>query len=227
MFKSPTLGKKVGWLEVVDTEYISEGRKSYYHCNCECGTAFKIRSDNFVKFVEGKTNSEVCLKCFHNYKSLPDETFKWIPDTRYAVSSDGRVWSGKRDKLLTPVKESFGYLVTKLGGDSKLLKIHRLVAEAFIPNPDGKPCVNHINGVKSDNNMENLEWVTYSENTIHAFNTGLTKSFGENHPKCKLSSEDVKFIIDSEQDATYLMNKFKVSRSTINRIIRGVIRKNG
>jgi hypothetical protein len=221
------VGKKFGWLEVIDVEYTPNNRKAYYLCSCECSTNFRVRPENFVKFTDGKTNSDICLRCFQNYKPLPDDTFKWIPNTRYAISSDGKVWSGKRSKILVPITESSGYSVIKLGANSKVIKIHRLVAEAFIPNVGNKPCVNHINGVKSDNRVENLEWVTYSENTRHALDIGLSKQYGEDNPKCKLSYADVEFIKNSGKDTATLMGIFHVSRSTINRIMKGVIRKNG
>ncbi|WP_405320527.1 NUMOD4 motif-containing HNH endonuclease, partial [Frisingicoccus sp.] len=68
-----------------------------------------------------------------------------------------------------------GYLALQLYKDNKGKNcyIHRLVAEAFIPNPDNKETVNHINGDKHDNRVENLEWSTYRENNVHAYKTGL------------------------------------------------------
>lgn len=71
-----------------------------------------------------------------------------------------------------------GYLALQLykNNEGKNFHVHRLVAEAFIPNPENKRTVNHKNGDKHDNRVENLEWTTYSENNVHAYQTGLNDS---------------------------------------------------
>lgn len=70
-----------------------------------------------------------------------------------------------------------GYLAVRIcrNGKTKILYVHRLVAEAFIPNPENKPVVNHIDGNKLNNDFTNLEWVTWSENLQHAYDLGLRK----------------------------------------------------
>jgi len=107
-------------------------------------------------------------------------TWKCITNTRgiYFINELGEVESrfpGKKIHRLKPKKDRAGYhSVTILEVGKRHTKfVHRLVAEAFLSNLSNKPEVNHFNGVKTDNRLENLEWVTHSENMQHAHDTGL------------------------------------------------------
>lgn len=80
---------------------------------------------------------------------------------------------------MKPIKQSNGYLTVSLSG--KIVGVHRLVADAFIPNPENKPQVNHKNADKTDNNADNLEWCTASENSRHAVAMGLCNFRTEKH----------------------------------------------
>ena len=95
-----------------------------------------------------------------------------VTHNNYVVFKTGDVFNLHGVKLVGMV-DRCGYHEVILNG--KQYRVHRLVAEAFIPNPNNLPCVNHIDGNKQNNSVENLEWVTYSENTIHSFKTGLQK----------------------------------------------------
>lgn len=91
----------------------------------------------------------------------------------YYVTDTGDIYSRSnrlngRIRKLKPTKDKNGYMVVYLGKSNKKL-VHRLVAQAFIPNPENKPQVNHKNGNKKDNMVKNLEWVTISENGLHAY----------------------------------------------------------
>lgn len=110
---------------------------------------------------------------------MKTEIWKDIPgyEGYYIVSSLGRVYSVKKKLLKVPWLTQRGYHEIALyrNTDRKVWKVHRIVAVAFIPNPNHKPQVNHLDGNKINNRLDNLEWVTAKENVIHAFATGLMK----------------------------------------------------
>ena len=93
----------------------------------------------------------------------------------YSVTDTGKVFGHKRSKFLKSYKNKAGYLLVHLykNGKGKIHKVHRLVAIAFISNPFNKEQVNHINGIKTDNRVENLEWSTNLENQRHAAKNSL------------------------------------------------------
>ena len=98
-------------------------------------------------------------------------------ETDYSVSTEGEVRKDTTNYILSQSsQQDYKFVGLIINGKQKRMRVHRMVALTFIDNPDNKPYVNHINGNRSDNNVENLEWVTPSENTQHAVNTGLFKS---------------------------------------------------
>lgn len=118
------------------------------------------------------------------------EYWKRIPGTPYEISSLGRVKTLERivhcaterhipEKILS-LRLHNGYVGVglRIGGKTVYRTVHRLVAKAFIPNPNGYKCVNHIDGNKQNNSVDNLEWCNHSQNLQHAYNNGLKTSKG-------------------------------------------------
>jgi hypothetical protein len=122
--------------------------------------------------------------------------------THYTVTIDGNVisyagYSTDKPRKIKPIKMPNGYYKVNINvnGKEKLVSLHRLVAEAFVPNPENKPEVNHINGDKALNAAYNLEWNTSKENITHAYRTGLkTGMKGESHPLHKINANTVNDI---------------------------------
>jgi hypothetical protein len=93
----------------------------------------------------------------------------------YIVSNNGDIYSLLKSKLLSPTLKGYKncYYYGFNGSNNNVIKVHRVICSAFHPNPENKPQVNHIDGNKLNNNSENLEWVTNSENQIHALKLKL------------------------------------------------------
>lgn len=143
----------------------------------------------------------------------------------YSVSEYGLVFSDKSKRFVSGWKDKQGYVRLRMNG--KAYFIHRIVATKYIPNPEGKEEVNHINGIRHDNRVENLEWVTRSENQQHAFDTGLqVMKRGAADPKAVLTQEQAELMrhyYDVKDCATIrgLGREFGVSQRTAQRILRG------
>lgn len=118
--------------------------------------------------------------------------------SNYLIYPDGRVYSLYVKRFLSPfqIGRDRDYLAYKLChlGVEFTIQAYRLIAKTFIPNPENKAEVNHINGVKTDNRVENLEWNTHTENVRHSFKTGLNngeKWQGVKHSRASFTKEEV------------------------------------
>lgn len=146
----------------------------------------------------------------------------------YAITRDGRVWSypknvnANRNGIWRSLNLNHkGYLTVTLTkeGKHKTHFVHRLVAIAYIPNPNNLPQVNHVDGVKTNNRYKNLEWSTNRENTIHAYKNGLTR--------LKNTDEVVRRIHKLKQDGK---NQYQIAslvgtdQGTVSRILSGKLR---
>lgn len=147
----------------------------------------------------------------------------------YQVSNFGRVKSFKRNKprILKPALYHGEYPAVPLTlshREDKPFNVHRLVAQAFIPNPDGKPQVNHLDGCKLNACASNLEWATPSENSSHAHRLGLAcNAKGGDDSQAKLTNEQARYVRDNPENLTIgkLAEKFRVNRQVIANIQHG------
>lgn len=144
---------------------------------------------------------------------------------KYLVDEEGSVYSTRCKNGLKKLKPQLqsGYLVVDLGlnGEIKRHLVHRIVASAFYENTFNKPQVNHINGIKTDNRVVNLEWSTRSENQKHSIKFGLRSTKGIKNSQSKLTEKDVLNIRKEKGLQKDIALKYGVSNITISDIKRG------
>lgn len=161
----------------------------------------------------------------------PIEEWRWVPgyEGLYMVSSLGNVMSQRSGKgsspmsILKPSIGNSGYLqvVLRGNGKSKNVMIHRMVAVAFIPNYDHKEQVNHIDGDKTNNCVQNLEWVSRSENMLHAYRELGFDVSGRRKTAKKLTREQILDIYHSSETGRALASKYNISDTMVYAIKNG------
>ena len=159
---------------------------------------------------------------------MKNEIWKEIEgyEGKYFVSNFGRIksmpnksWNSER--ILKPLKQEYCLIDLCKNAKVKKFYIHRIVAKTFILNNENKPDVNHINGDKHDNRLENLEWVTKSENQKHAAKLGLINCKGSRNSQSKLTEEIVLSIFKSNKRNVELSKEYNISQPTICDIRKG------
>lgn len=159
-----------------------------------------------------------------------------VPNTNgnYFVADNGTVFSRPRqgnkggELKQRPHNHSGGYMCVdlRIGGKKTRVFVHRLVAQAFLDNPENKHCVNHKDGDKSNNSVENLEWCTHSENMKHAISLGLNAVpglSGENHPMHKLTVEKVRRIRELHNGGVpcpTIARNFQITKEQVYNIVK-------
>lgn len=160
---------------------------------------------------------------------------------RYGASSDGRIWSFPKrtktgygaqhdGKFLKDAEQGRGYRFVNISGSDgkqKTKLVHRLVAMAFLPNPNNFPEVNHKNGVRHDNRVENLEWCNGSQNMQNAIERGTFDRKGSKHPLAKLTEEKVKLIRDvyasGKMQQKEIAEALGIHKSLVSQVTRRII----
>lgn len=180
----------------------------------------------------------------HPSERMSEAEIEWADvdgfDGYYKVSNRGEIVSLQRvvmrsngcpqtidQRTLSQITDKYGYLTVRLWKNKKCTnrKVHQVVAQAFIPNPESKRQINHKDGDKTNNTVSNLEWSTPAENTSHAYRTGLACMSGESNHQSKLSELAARIVLKLSDMGSMshreIGNAFGVSQSLISGIASG------
>lgn len=154
------------------------------------------------------------------------EGFVEIPDTlgSYGINKDGQVidlLSGNKRKSVMH-NTGYFYVLLSVGGSKKFRFVHRLLASTFIPNPECKSCINHKNGIKTDNSIDNLEWVTVYENVRHSVASLGNGGSGKVKPIQKIDANGIKTVYKNIREAG---RQSGISYNSIMKVLKGSRKK--
>lgn len=136
----------------------------------------------------------------------------------YIVYDNGEVYSKKYKRYLKKKINVGGYHIVSI--NLKNISVHRIIAILFIDNPLNKKCVNHINGIKTDNRVENLEWCTHSENNYHAYRTGLKKPTPRLNNKIVINTETKELYNSAKEVLPLTRLKYNSFTNRLNGVVK-------
>ena len=155
--------------------------------------------------------------------------FDTTKEAKFYITEKGDVFSLKRGKYYkrkTNVNRKRGYTYIRTSKGN--YQVHRIVALSFIENKENKPCINHKDGNKQNNNVKNLEWVTYKENSAHSIKNGFVKFLKKNEGNIKYTNEQCKKVLERVKRGMIYVEAgsiFNMPYSTVAHLARGSRRK--